>query len=90
MLLFLVSFAAPVLSLSPLPCQPWPPPHLLTSTEDSLCCQIVSQVAQDRILPVVQLPARDAQVEPQPGRMGVHVARPRDFVVAFLLTGTLP
>jgi len=50
----------------------------------------VSQLGQVGILPVVQLPARDAQVEAQPWRMGLHLLRPRHFVVAFLLAGTLP
>lgn len=50
----------------------------------------MSQLGQVGILPVIQLLARNAQVEPQPQRVGIHVARPSDFVVAFLPTGTLP
>lgn len=51
-------------SVCPLTCSTPPRPHLLTSTEDALRCQVVSQPGQVGILPVVQLPARDAQVEP--------------------------
>lgn len=66
------------------------PPLHLTGTEDTLRCQIVSQLSQVGILPVVQLPASDAQVEPQPRRVGLPVPCPGDFVVAPLLTHTLP
>lgn len=62
----------------------------LTSSEDGLCCQIVSQLVQVGVFPVVQLPASDAQVEPQPGRVSLLIACPSDFIIAVLLTGALP
>lgn len=62
----------------------------LTSSEDGLCCQIVSQLGQVGVFPVVQLPARDAQVEPQPGRVSLFITCPSGFIIAFLLTGALP
>lgn len=62
----------------------------LTSTVNMLRCQILSQLVQVGVLPVVQLPARDAQVEPEPRRVGLHILCPTDFVVALLLTVALP
>lgn len=47
---------------------------------------MLSQYGQVGILPVVQLPARDAQVEAEPGRVRRRVARPRHFLKAFHLT----
>lgn len=55
-----------------------------------LSCQVVSQLGQVGVFPVIQLPASDAQVEPQPGRVGLFISCPIDFIVAFLLTSTLP
>lgn len=46
----------------------------------------MSQCGQVGIVPVVQLPARDAQVEVEPGRVRRRVARPRHFLKAFHLT----
>lgn len=50
----------------------------------------MSQLTQDWIPPVVQLPASDPQVEAQPRRVRVHVARPVHLVVAVRLTGAPP
>lgn len=63
---------------------------MLTSAEDPLRCQVMSQLTQVWIPPVVQLPAGDPQVEAQPGRVRVHVARPVCLVIAVRLTGAPP
>lgn len=47
---------------------------------------MMSQLGQVGIVPVVQLPARDAQVEAEPGRVCRRVARPRHFLKALYLT----
>lgn len=62
----------------------------LTRAEDPLRGQVVNQLIQVGILPVVQRPASDPQVEAQPGRVRVRVARPVHLVVAFLLAGAPP
>lgn len=62
----------------------------LTSTEYALCCHVVGQLGQAGVFSVVQLPARDAQVELQPGWVCLCVAGPYVLVIAFVLTGTLP
>lgn len=68
----------------------WESERTLTSAEDLLRCQVTSQLIQVWILPVVQLPARDPQVEAQPRRVRVHVARPVHLLVAVLLAGAPP
>lgn len=68
----------------------WESENSLTCVEDPLRRQVVSQLIQVGIPPVVQLVASDPQVEAQPGRVRVHVARPVHLVVAFLLTGAPP
>lgn len=62
----------------------------LTSAQDPLRGQVTSQLMQVRIPPVVQLPASDPQVEAQPRRVRVHVARPVHLFVAVRPTGAPP
>lgn len=65
-------------TLSPTPS--WPP----TCADDAVCGQLLHEGWQGWVPPVIQLPARDAQVEAQPWWMGVHAVIPVGGVIAIL------
>ena len=60
-----------------------------TCTDDAERGELLSQSLHVGVTVRVELPARDAQVEAQPGGVSVAAAVPPDVLVA-LLTGTYP
>lgn len=55
-----------------------------TCTDDALSGELLGQSLHVGVTVGVELPAGDAQVEAQPGRMSVAAAGPLDVLVGFL------